>query len=185
MIIPISKMSFNLINLFQIVPDLEHFQSENLSDGDNPIPLPIPKCYYAHYNPGCLEPEPCPPESVLVLENIKPRGFEPAQFSRGLSLQQITSAMEAIARVHALSLTLKVKEGKSLSERYPFLFQTSKASDSYQQLVERGLPQLGQFLEKRTGLESILECLNAIKPKTKEVLNHTEYLVWKRKKFCF
>lgn len=72
--------------------------------------------------------------------------------------------------MHALSLTLKVKEGRLLSERYPFLFQTSKASDSYQQLVERGLPQLSQFLERRPGLETILESLNGIRSNTKEVI---------------
>lgn len=155
--------------MFQIVPDLEKFQSQHIADG-SPITLPIPKCYYAHYSAGSNEPEPSPPESVLVLENIKPRNFASAEFSRGLNLKQTKAAMEAIAQVHALSLTLKVKEGKSLSERYPFLFQTSKATDSYQQLVERGLPQLAQFLERRPGLENVLECLNAVRPNTKEVI---------------
>lgn len=132
--------------------------------------MPIPKCYYAHYAAGTNDPEPSPPESVLVLENIKPRNFVSAEFSRGLNLIQTTAAMEAIARIHGLSLALKVKEGKALSERYSFLFQTSKATDSYQQLVERGLPQLAQFLERRPGLENVLECLNAIRPRTKEVI---------------
>lgn len=65
---------------------------------------------------------------------------------------------------------MKIKEGRLLSERYPFLFQTSKASDSYQQLVERGLPQLSQFLERRPGLENVLESLNSIRPNTKDVI---------------
>ncbi|KAF5290887.1 hypothetical protein FQA39_LY14567 [Lamprigera yunnana] len=152
----------------QIVPDLEKFQTEQVEG--SPIALPIPKCYYAHYSAGSIEPEPSPPESVLVLENIKPRNFVGAEFSRGLTLQQTKAAMTSIAQIHGLSLCLKIKERKSLSERYPFLFQTSKATDSYQQLVERGLPQLAQFLEKRPGLENVLECLNAIKPNTKEVI---------------
>lgn len=152
----------------QIVPDLEKFRSEHIQGA--PIALPIPKCYFAHYTAGVADPEPIPPESVLVLENIKPRNFSGAELSRGLTLQQTTAAMKAIAQIHALSLALKVKEAKSLSERYPFLFQTSKATDSYQQLVERGLPQLAQFLERRPGLEPVLECLNAIRPNTKEVI---------------
>lgn len=72
--------------------------------------------------------------------------------------------------MHALSLSLKIKEGRLLSDRYPFLFQTSKASDSYQQLVERGLPQLAQFLERRPGLETVLESLNSIRSKTKDII---------------
>lgn len=105
-----------------------------------------------------------------MLENIKPAGYSSADFSRGLTLRQARAAMEAIARVHALSLCLKVKEGRTLSDRYPFLFQTSKATDSYQQLVERGLPQLSGFLERRPGLESVLASLNSIRSNTKELI---------------
>ncbi|RZC32541.1 uncharacterized protein BDFB_007750 [Asbolus verrucosus] len=155
----------------QVVPDLENFKSQNLSEGSD-IRLPIPKCYYAHYSAGSNDPEPSPPESVLVLENIKPNGFAGADFSRGLTLRQTTAAVEAIAQVHGLSLALKIKEGKCLSERYPFLFQTTRASDSYQQLVERGLPQLSQFLERRPGLESVLASLNDLRPHTKDVIEN-------------
>lgn len=93
----------------QVVPDLEQFKNEVLSEDTSPdLVLPIPKCYYAHYSPGETEPEPTPPSSVLVLENIKPNGFESADFSKGLDLRQAKAAVEAIAQVHALSLTLKV-----------------------------------------------------------------------------
>ncbi|KAI4459100.1 hypothetical protein MML48_6g00021264 [Holotrichia oblita] len=155
----------------QVVPDLENFKSKNLAPNTE-LELPIPKCYYAHYNAGATEPEPIPPESVLVLENIKPHGYVGADFSRGLTLRQTKAAVESIAQVHALSLSLKVKEGKLLSERYPFLFQTTRASDSYQQLVERGLPQLAQFLEKKTGLQSVLDALNNLRTSTKEIIEN-------------
>lgn len=68
------------------------------------------------------------------------------------------------------AIYFQVKEGRPLAERYPFLFQTAKATDSYQQLVERGLPQLARFLERRPGLEDILECLLTLRPKTKELI---------------
>lgn len=158
-----------------MVPDLERFQRENLLPDSTAISMPIPRCYHAHYSAGSTGTEdgggsPQPPESVLVLENLKPAGYTSADFSRGLTLRQTRSAIEAIARVHALSLCLKMKEGKPLSERYPFLFQTSKATDSYQQLVERGLPQLASFLERRPGLESVLHSLNSIRTNTKELI---------------
>ncbi|KAJ8921815.1 hypothetical protein NQ315_008447 [Exocentrus adspersus] len=154
----------------QVVPDLEAFK-QNAAESED-IRLPIPRCYYAHYSAGTNDPEPTPPESVLVLENIKPQGYNSADFSHGLTLRQTTAAVEAIAQLHALSLSLKVKEGKSLSERYPFLFQTTRASDSYQQLVERGLPQLSQFLERRPGLENVLAALNDLRPHTKEIIEN-------------
>jgi hypothetical protein len=119
----------------QVVPDLEVFQKQNQNESSTIIELPIPRCIHAHYSPaGGTEDSPVPPESFLVLENLGPKGFEGAEFSQGLSLQQAEAALTAIAKVHALSLTLKVKEGKPLSERYPFLFQTARATDSYQQL---------------------------------------------------
>ncbi|XP_067004874.1 uncharacterized protein [Anabrus simplex] len=156
----------------QVVPELEQFQRQYLPKGAEPIELPIPRCYHALYTQGSNNPDSSPTasESVLVLENLKPQGFSGADFSRGLTLRQTESALEAVARLHALSLALKVKEGRPLSERYPFLFQTARATDSYQQLVERGLPQLARFLERRPGMEAILACLVALRPSTKEVI---------------
>ncbi|KDR08234.1 uncharacterized protein LOC110839661 [Zootermopsis nevadensis] len=156
----------------QVVPELEQFQKRSLPPDTPPLELPIPRCYHARYTPGKDSPNssPIPSESVLVLENLKSRGFQGADFSRGLTLRQAESALEAVARVHALSLALKVKEGRPLVERYPFLFQTARATDSYQQLVERGLPQLARFLERRPGLEDILECLLTLRPNTKELI---------------
>ncbi|XP_012259125.1 uncharacterized protein LOC105687807 [Athalia rosae] len=158
----------------QVVPELEAFQKRQLAGEDSSIELPdlpIPACVHAHYSPaGGSEESPEPPESFLVLENLRPRGFEGAEFSRGLTLRQAEAALIAVARLHALSLAIKVKEGTSLSERYTFLFQTARATDSYQQLVERGLPQLARFLERRPGLEAVLEALLALRPRTKEII---------------
>lgn len=156
------------------MPDLEAFKKKQLPcpEAAGGIELPIPACINAHYSPGGGSDEsPEAPESFLVLENLRPRGFEGAEFARGLSLRQAEAALSAVACLHALSLALKVKEGdKALPERYPFLFQTARATDSYQQLVERGLPQLARFLEKRPGLEGVLEALLALRPRTKEVI---------------
>lgn len=134
--------------------------------------LPIPKCYYARYRPGRNNPDHSPTlsESVLVLENLKSQGYASADFSRGLTLIQAGAALKAIARLHALALALKIHEGKPLQERYPFLFQTARATDSYQQLVERGLPQLARFLESRPGFELILTQLDGLRPITKELI---------------
>ncbi|KAF7268702.1 hypothetical protein GWI33_018206 [Rhynchophorus ferrugineus] len=156
----------------QVVPDLEVFKNDVLIDDSENVTLPIPKCYYAHYSAGETEPELTPPSSVLVLENIKPNGFKSVEFSAGLDLRQAKAAVEAIAQVHALSLSLKISEGKPLSEKYPFLFQTSRASDSYQQLVERGLPQLFQFLESKNELQDVLDALNDLRPHTKTIIEN-------------
>jgi thiamine kinase-like enzyme len=107
----------------------------------------------------------------LVLDDLSSIGFKSVKFSEGLTYDQTKAALEAIANVHAHSLALKVVEGVSLPERYPFLFQTAKATDSYQQLVERGLPQLARFLKSRPGLEAVLETLLVLRPRTKDIIS--------------
>nr|CAD7445122.1 unnamed protein product [Timema bartmani] len=154
----------------QVVPELEQFQRRLLSADEPPLELPIPRCYHAHYAAPGEDAEGSLSESVLVLENLKSRGFLGADFSRGLTLRQARAALEAVARLHALSLALKVREGRPLDERYPFLFQTARATDSYQQLVERGLPQLARFLERRPGLEAVLQSIATLRPSTKELI---------------
>ncbi|XP_046673671.1 uncharacterized protein LOC124362856 [Homalodisca vitripennis] len=150
----------------KVAPDLLRIQKDLLADGCEEIELPIPKCLHARYNAD----NDSVAQSVLVLENLKVQGYSSCEFSQGLTLQQAQSALEAIARLHALSLVLKVKQKLALDEKYPFLFQTARASDSYQQLVERGLPQLAHFLQRRPGLESVLQCLSALTPNTKDII---------------
>ncbi|KAF6212726.1 hypothetical protein GE061_010433 [Apolygus lucorum] len=151
----------------KVAPDLHDFQKEYLPEGEEPIVLPIPKCFHARYS-GADE---SPMESVLVLENLKFCGFDVMEFARGLSLDQAKSALAAVAKLHALSLVMKVKEGTPLDKKYPFLFQTARATDSYQQLVERGLPQLAQFLETRPGHTAVMEALATLKNDTKELIS--------------
>ncbi|ENN73896.1 hypothetical protein YQE_09504, partial [Dendroctonus ponderosae] len=156
-----------------VVPDIQAFKSETcLEDTENDLTLPIPKCYYAHYSPGESEREIIPPSFALVLENIKPQGFQSENFAIGLDLNQARAAIEAIAKVHSFSLCLKIFQGQILLEKYPFLFQTSQASDSYQQLVERDLPQLFEFLESKTELQHILKKFNELRPHTKEIIEN-------------
>jgi thiamine kinase-like enzyme len=86
---------------------------------------------------------------------------------------------------------MKVKTKVDLNEKYPvreihakldlsrlisflsfskFLFQISKATESYQQLVEQGLPQLMKFLEQKADYDNEIEALASIRPKTKKLI---------------
>lgn len=145
---------------------MENFSAQHLKDGGC-VKLPIPKCYFTHYTPKNHE---LMTGSALVLENLKIKGFDGIEFSRGLTLRQSTAAVQAIAQIHGTSLAMKVKEGIMLSDRYSFLFKATNASDSYQQLVDRGLPDLFQFLEGIEDTENILKALDTIRPKTKEII---------------
>ncbi|EZA49014.1 hypothetical protein DMN91_002336 [Ooceraea biroi] len=158
----------------QVVPDLREFnlrKTELLSNWTDDS-LPVPMCLHGRYSPaGGTDDSPVPPESILVLSDLSSMDYKSVKFSEGLTYHEAKAALEAIANVHAHSLALKVVEGVSLPERYPFLFQTAKATDSYQQLVERGLPQLARFLKSRPGLEAILETLLVLRPRTKDIIS--------------
>lgn len=84
---------------------------------------------------------------------------------------------------------MKLKEKVDLNEKYPvsgciqfalmgialivlfkFLFQIPKATDSYQQLVEQGFPQLLKFLMRINGFGSELAALELIRLKTKSII---------------
>lgn len=53
---------------------------------------------------------------------------------------------------------------------FQFLFQTARATDSYQQLVEQGFPQLVNFLKGVNGFSNELAALTVIRLKTKSII---------------
>lgn len=124
----------------RVLPDLLEFQNNNIKSGCEKMLICVPKCFYTHYSPGKLPPNgsPEPPESILVLEDMRSSGykvskgsfqvkilavfygrFQGLNFVNGLNLEQAEFAIKAIASVHALSLGMKFKEKVDLNEKYP------------------------------------------------------------------
>ncbi|XP_065080105.1 uncharacterized oxidoreductase dhs-27-like [Ochlerotatus camptorhynchus] len=156
-----------------ILPDLLAFQETDVSKEDSAIMLvSVPTCFYTQYAPAISPSQgsPEPPESILVLEDMRSLGYKGANFTSGLTVGQTEAAIRAIVAIHALSLGLKLKKKVDVNEKYPFLFQTTRATESYQQLVEQGMPQLTKFLEAQPGYANELKALNKIRAKTKELI---------------
>lgn len=84
-----------------------------------------------------------------MLEDVTAVGFESADFAEGLTEERARAALHAAARLHALSLALREREGP-LDQRFDFLFPCERAAAGYLRLVRRGLPQLEAFLRGRT-----------------------------------
>lgn len=171
----------------KILPDMLAFQGKHLKEGESPIRVSVPKCLHSHYVSGryrvsdghvhqheedLTNTSPEPPESILVLQDMRPFGYRAAHFIKGLTFAETEAAIRALANVHALSLSMKAVEKIDLNEEYPFLFQVSKATDSYQQLVEQGLPQLTKFLKEQKGYEEIVEILRGYRAKTRYLIEH-------------
>ncbi|XP_071451355.1 uncharacterized protein [Hetaerina americana] len=159
----------------EVVPELMEFQRRLLGDKTpDLIRLPVPRCYYAwHYGMhgpegGAAAEDPedggggpeeddeeaeAPKEedfSVLVLEDLRDSSFSVGDFSRGLTADQATAALDAVARLHALSLAYGLVggegSGETIPDRFPFLFRATP--ESCRSLVGRGLPQLASFLHR-------------------------------------
>ncbi|KAK3915331.1 putative oxidoreductase dhs-27 [Frankliniella fusca] len=145
----------------KVVPDLEALDPDQT--------LPIPRCYYARYAPAT---DVSAPESLLVLDNLKTSGYRGQPFSLGLTLPQARAALTSVARLHALTLVLKLRDpdARPLSERYPFLFAAERASESYQELVERGMPLVEDFLGRQPGMEAVASALARLRPLTKDLM---------------
>lgn len=98
---------------------------DNLKGDAEPLSIAVPKCFYSRYKSGLLDPplagdsSPEPPESILVLQDMRPLGYETVNLSKGLTLEEAESAVEAIAVIHALTLGMKIKEKIDLNEKYP------------------------------------------------------------------
>ncbi|CAG9787064.1 unnamed protein product [Diatraea saccharalis] len=123
----------------ELAPVLNKLADEALGPGSG---LPIPKCIKARL------PDEIGGDSELVLEDVTAVGFEPADFAGGLTEERARSALYAAARLHALSLALREREGP-LDRRFDFLFPCERAAAGYLRLVRRGLPQLEAFLRGR------------------------------------
>lgn len=83
------------------------------------------------------------------MEDVTAEGFESADFAEGLTVDRARAALHAAARLHALSLALRDREGP-LDQRFDFLFPCERAAAGYLRLVRRGLPQLEAFLRGRS-----------------------------------
>jgi thiamine kinase-like enzyme len=94
------------------------------------------------------------------------------EFHLGLSLEEATSAVQSIARIHASVLAYRLRLGVDLGQAFPFLFRPEAAAESYQQLLERGLPQLATFLHTadRPELHAVLAKLHKMRPRARETI---------------
>jgi len=154
-----------------LLPALQQFciaQGDNGPRGNEEawVEWPVPPCYYAKYRQGS--------DSVLVLDNMKASGYCVEDFARGLSLAQAKAAVQSIARIHASALVYRVKLDVDLGQAFPFLFRPEAAAESYQQLLERGLPQLASFLHTSAAdlpqLHAVLAKLHKLRPRARETI---------------
>ncbi|XP_069170304.1 uncharacterized protein [Procambarus clarkii] len=139
------------INFYsEIKPALEGVERQYLTE-DSINLVWAPELYYAKHKMAA--------ESILVLADMCQRGYKMQDLTEGLTLSQAESALTTMANIQAASLALQIKEGKPLQERYPYLLSMEQAVESFNCLVDRGLPLLLKFLESRKDRAAVREGL--------------------------
>ncbi|XP_045496827.1 uncharacterized protein LOC123695135 [Colias croceus] len=144
----------------ELAPALNKLAQEALGPDEG---LAVPRCVKARL------PDEIGGDSELVLEDVTAVGFESADFAEGLTVERARAALFAAARLHALSLALRDREGP-LDQRFDFLFPCERAAAGYLRLVRRGLPQLEVFLRGRTDCVSEAAAVSALSARAPSLL---------------
>ncbi len=67
------------MQIFQILPQLIEFQKKHLKPNAEAMVISVPTCFHTQYTAGNLhtndDMSPEPPESILVLEDLRPIGY--------------------------------------------------------------------------------------------------------------
>lgn len=103
------------------------------------------------------------------MEDITSNGYVPVDFAEGLTMDRAKAALIAAARLHALSLALREREGP-LDQRFDFLFPCERAAAGYLRLVRRGLPQLEAFLRDRPDCVAEASAISALSSRAPALL---------------
>lgn len=96
-----------------------------------------------------------------MLDDVTSLGYETADFAEGLTEDRAKAALHAAARLHALSLALRERDGP-LNQRFDFLFPCERAAAGYIRLVRRGLPQLELFLRRQPNCMAEAAAISAL-----------------------
>ncbi|CAG4964464.1 unnamed protein product [Colias eurytheme] len=144
----------------ELAPALNKLAQEALGPDEG---LAVPRCVKARL------PDEIGGDSELVLEDVTAVGFESADFAEGLTVERARAALFAAARLHALSLALRDREGP-LDQRFDFLFPCERAAAGYLRLVRRGLPQLEAFLRGRTDCVGEAAAVSALSARAPSLL---------------
>lgn len=155
--------SIVLPDLLEVVPSLQ----ENV-------------CVY--YN-GAVHPanenEGTPRASMLVIEDLKAKGFEMMDFS-GDGTEYVTHNLVVfLARLHYAARAISVKRGKPLPELYPFMqgvsdLQQIRWKEQMEGLCEDGFNQLEHLLKSQNIDKSVWERYKKLKPFMSEIVDKIE-----------
>ncbi|KAK3873170.1 hypothetical protein Pcinc_021806 [Petrolisthes cinctipes] len=119
--------------------------------------LRFPKCFH-----GCMDKN----KEVILLEDLRPQGYQMFDRRRGLDVAHITLILKELGRLHASSRLLQAKTPDlDLAETHDFLVPDIFADESmgYRDVFHRQLDQSIEVLERFGGYERSVAWVKSLK----------------------
>ncbi|KAK7076748.1 hypothetical protein SK128_024706 [Halocaridina rubra] len=142
-------------------------------------PLRFPKCYYTSWEPD---------KEAIYLEDLRAEGYKSPGRYNGLDVAHSTLILQELARLHAASLLLEVRDSfEDLDSKYTFLEKdcfdvTEEAVKQTREVLIRYIDRTIAVLNATEGYERAAEWLNNLKPRVfeqmeKKLKTHTRFAV--------
>ena len=125
---------------FEVLPSLQQFlRTQNSGDQSAIVEASVPECIYGRHNMDGA--------GVLVFNSSLNKGFAHSSDPEGLNQDELNSAVETLARIHASGKALlTAKTPNKVKNRYPFLTKDMYSNGKLQDDLDRQLAIYGDLL---------------------------------------
>ena len=147
-----------------VLPAMIEYQTQ---DGPKILP-PFPKCYYGKFD-GV--------NGVLVLENLRFRGYKGLDLKIGLNLNETQAVMKTFAEFHALGYNLQKQTGSKMRELFPSIFKRNMegVEPLWEHSLDTSLKVLKNMEEGERFVENIEQCAGRVMKLMTEVWNSRSF----------
>ena len=128
----------------KVVPAMMKYQTQK---GPKIMP-PLPKCFYGKFDGT---------HGVLVLENLRDKGYEMGDVKIGLDYEESLAVMKAYAVFHALGYNLQKQVGTEMEKEFPAIFKMDMSS--IKEFLNHVIETAEKIVSKEPNQEKIIEKL--------------------------
>ncbi|CAL4073280.1 unnamed protein product [Meganyctiphanes norvegica] len=122
--------------------------------------LRIPKCIHVSSEEQI---------ALMILEDLRPRGFKMFERKKGLDIQHTKLALAELARLHASSIILHRNINEILSDKFDFLKATTTVEDEMKTIFQGNVTTAIMMLDKIGGYKNVISWLKNILPTVDEI----------------
>ena len=134
----------------EFLKDLQKFIKDRVGDT---VQLKIPELYHG-YQSVAPEGSEQADSHVLVIEDLAKKGFKtPDWFKHRLTHEEVTLAVDELAKFHACGLAYRMSLKEEIDEKYPYLEDDLYTSNMAKELLAKYLDSYLHFLSLLPGIQ--------------------------------